>query len=158
MTGTLVCAKPTRSNPDGRTGTRAGYLAHYYINEPACTACIAGHARDQAQSRVDDPVRVLRGNLYSNFRLSLERYLEILESQDNRCAICLTAAPRDIRTNRFHVDHDHACCPGRKSCGQCIRGLLCHACNTALGNFGDDIERLRRASEYLAKHREPRHG
>jgi hypothetical protein len=30
------------------------------------------------------------------------------------------------------VDHDHACCQKKnRSCGKCIRGLLCHTCNIA---------------------------
>jgi hypothetical protein len=81
--------------------------------------------------------------------MSLEDYYALLEKQDGKCAICRVAAPRDIRTSRFHVDHDHACCPGRLSCGRCNRGLLCHACNTALGNFNDDPERLIAAVAYL---------
>lgn len=91
----------------------------------------------------------LRYALRTKYQLTLGRYREMLAEQDGKCAICLVGAPRDIRTGRFHVDHDHECCPGKTSCGQCVRGLLCHACNTALGNFADDRERLRRAVQYL---------
>lgn len=54
------------------------------------------------------------------------------------------------RLQNFVVDHDHTCCPGKRSCGRCVRGLLCNRCNRALGQFGDDIETLRRAVAYLA--------
>jgi hypothetical protein len=47
------------------------------------------------------------------------------------------------------IDHDHACCPGRISCGKCIRGLLCNRCNRALGLLGDSIELLKKMIAYL---------
>lgn len=55
------------------------------------------------------------------------------------------------RTERkLHVDHDHSCCPSiQKSCGKCVRGLICGSCNRALGLLGDDAETLRRAAAYL---------
>jgi hypothetical protein len=31
-----------------------------------------------------------------------------------------------------HLDHDHACCPGGRSCGSCVRGVICFTCNHQL--------------------------
>jgi Recombination endonuclease VII len=147
-----VCAKPTKGSPAGRTGTQEGYHAHHFAGEPACADCLKGNAAGQARRRAAQPDAILRGNLYGKYRLSLERYREILAAQDGKCAICGTDGPSDIRTGRFHVDHDHACCPGKESCGKCIRGLLCHFCNTALGNFKDDPDNLLAALSYLLSH------
>ena len=35
----------------------------------------------------------------------------------------------------FVIDHDHACCNGSRSCGQCVRGILCGRCNMSLGHL-----------------------
>jgi hypothetical protein len=48
-----------------------------------------------------------------------------------------------------HIDHDHSCCRGKKSCGTCVRGLACGDCNTGVGLFGDDPERMRRVADSL---------
>lgn len=32
-----------------------------------------------------------------------------------------------------HIDHDHTCCPGSRSCGNCVRGILCEGCNLQIG-------------------------
>lgn len=52
-------------------------------------------------------------------------------------------------TDDLQVDHDHACCPGKKSCGACVRGVLCGGCNRALAHLGDDPRRLVRLADYL---------
>jgi hypothetical protein len=49
------------------------------------------------------------------------------------------------RKKFLHVDHDHACCPGPKSCGKCVRFLLCDKCNVGLGSFSDDPLRMAKA-------------
>jgi hypothetical protein len=51
------------------------------------------------------------------------------------------------------VDHDHQCCPsGAASCGQCVRGLICSGCNTALGHMGEDPAAIIRLAQYARDH------
>jgi hypothetical protein len=50
----------------------------------------------------------------------------LLRFQQEVCALC-AAANGDSKT--LHIDHDHGCCPGRRSCGDCVRGLVCANCN-----------------------------
>ena len=76
-----------------------------------------------------------------------EKYDELFEKQGGKCAICKNEPLG--RRQRFSIDHDHSCCTGRKSCGKCIRGLLCNKCNLGIGNFDDDINRLKSAVSYL---------
>lgn len=52
-------------------------------------------------------------------------------------------------TKRLCVDHDHSCCPGKDSCGKCVRGVLCTWCNSTLGHAKDDISRLKGLVAYL---------
>lgn len=81
------------------------------------------------------------------YGLDKTRYESLLAQQDSRCAICRIPA-KDARLS-FAVDHDHSCCPGRKSCGACVRGLLCDTCNRAIGYLGDSPALLRAAAAYL---------
>jgi hypothetical protein len=74
-------------------------------------------------------------------------YTAALAKQGGACAICRSAAPGG--QGRFHVDHDHACCAGRSTCGKCVRGLLCSACNAGIGLFQDDTDILYAALMYV---------
>ena len=89
------------------------------------------------------------------FGISLAEYDAMLDEQDYRCAICRqheSAVRKDTGNEiRLSVDHDHACCPGSRSCGECVRGLLCFNCNSGIGQFKDDTFRLRSAIRYLSK-------
>lgn len=82
------------------------------------------------------------------------QYLDLLARQGGGCAICAVTPEELSRTATgepkwLAVDHDHACCPGSRSCGKCVRGLLCSNCNKGLGNFQDDPQLLVIARHYL---------
>lgn len=87
------------------------------------------------------------GNL-KRYGLSMDDYMDMEKAQNKLCAICKKS---ELHKKRLSVDHDHACCPGLTSCGNCIRGLLCSNCNMVLGNAKDNIEILKAAIKYLQK-------
>lgn len=83
------------------------------------------------------------------YNVTEAEYNAMLEKQGGVCAIC----GRTSGARRFHIDHDHSCCPGGGSCGECVRGLLCGNCNSGLGQFKDDPEVLHSAIEYIKRYR-----
>ena len=105
--------------------------------------CMTVHRRTP-----DSPARRRRARLKLNYGLTTEEYDDMLRSQGNACAICRAT---ESGAREWHVDHDHACCPGRRSCGQCVRGILCNLCNAGLGYFRDNARNMERAIEYLAR-------
>jgi hypothetical protein len=61
----------------------------------------------------------------------------------------------------FAVDHDHVLAvrhghAAQRGCRSCVRALVCNKENAALGAFGDDPVRLRRAADYIERFREGR--
>ncbi|ABE67698.1 hypothetical protein Wildcat_93 [Mycobacterium phage Wildcat] len=81
------------------------------------------------------------------YRLTPQQFSAMYETQAGRCAICIE--PIEIET--CCIDHDHKCCPGNRSCGRCVRGLLCKSCNHGLGDFREDELIMNRAIAYVAK-------
>lgn len=69
-------------------------------------------------------------HLRGSYGVGMEWYLSTLERQGGTCAMRSFRPPAG---KYLSVDHDHACCPGSKSCGKCVRGLLCSSCNLQLG-------------------------
>jgi len=85
--------------------------------------------------------------LKHRYGLSSAQYQEVIDLKDGTCYVC-EKAPAPGKS--LYIDHNHACCPGEKSCGKCVRGALCQACNSALGQIRDNVQSL----EYLIKYLE----
>lgn len=92
-----------------------------------------------------------RNSVLRKFNISSQRFEEILEEQEFRCAICKVS--QEDLTRNFAVDHDHSCCPGDNSCGNCVRGLLCHRCNTGIALLGESQDVILDAAMYLMSYR-----
>lgn len=102
-----------------------------------CTSC---------RNKLD--ANVYQSNVYAKYGITQQIFDYLRERQNYRCKIC--KRHEDMFTRAFAVDHDHACCPDRqKSCGKCVRGLLCVGCNTTLGHFKDSKIILNNAKNYL---------
>lgn len=140
-------------------GTRTGY-ANYRCR---CAECIAwntqamriqrtknpGRFRAYAQARYKgaSPKAALRDMVLRKYGMTHIQYEAMLVDQNSQCAICLET-PKGNKS--LYVDHDHGCCVGQKSCGRCIRGLLCARCNNAIALLGDTKKGVERALKYLS--------
>jgi hypothetical protein len=99
----------------------------------------AAYAADVAVSRE----RARRAYFQGTYGMSLEDRDAMLDAQGGRCAICANETPKSGKG--WHIDHCHA--TGK------VRGILCRACNIALGLADDSPERLRAMAAYLERHR-----
>lgn len=102
-------------------------------------------------AEVKRQVGTLYRSLWNNYGLEAWQFIAMQEAQNGVCAICRETPTLSSRGwPLWNVDHDHSCCPTKgKSCGKCVRGLLCTPCNQGLGMFRDDPARLRNALSYL---------
>lgn len=74
------------------------------------------------------------------------------EAQEGKCASCGEPMLRDGKeVDSVCVDHDRNCCPEKKSCGKCVRGLIHRNCNLVLGYAKDNPEVLQSAIDYLKR-------
>lgn len=116
-----------------------------------CKPCskISGHNYRTAPEHREGYLKSKKGIAFQRMGMTQESYDVMLAAQGGKCAICGSTDPGDVRAYRFHIDHDHKCCPGKQSCGKCLRGLLCSPCNRALGQFKDDVDVMEKAIDYL---------
>jgi hypothetical protein len=68
-------------------------------------------------------------------------YNRMYDEQEGKCAICESSLT-------LVVDHCHETLK--------VRNLLCNRCNRGIGTFKDNVELIKKALEYLLRHRSAR--
>lgn len=112
-----------------------------------CKICrLESNKRWKATNSDENKLQEKITRVKSRYGISSDMYQSMLTEQKFKCAIC----KGDMGIPR--IDHDHKCCPGSKSCGRCVRGLLCDNCNKGLGQFKDNEKSLKNALLYVRKH------
>lgn len=91
----------------------------------------------------ENPDGVRRRDLRAKYNITPEEFDEKLAEQGGCAARC------GRQGSRWVQDHNHDCCPGEKTCGECLRGILCNECNLTLGLAGDSADTLRLLADYL---------
>jgi hypothetical protein len=89
------------------------------------------------------------------YGLTFDQVERLLSEQGGRCAIChkfwahckpaKRARDENVFLHYLCIDHDHK--------RNTVRGLLCNACNTAIGLFEEEPDRFEAAVEYLRGNR-----
>lgn len=72
---------------------------------------------------------------------TVSKILEIQGVDSPECGSCGA-------TDNLKIDHDHRCCKASRSCGDCVRGYLCHECNTSEGLLRS-AARARMLADYM---------
>lgn len=87
-------------------------------------------------------VHTQKYNLPAKYGITSERFNQMLEEQNNKCACCGTEFQIDgFKADRACVDHNHKT--------GAVRGLLCGRCNLAAGNVNDSSAWARQLVAYL---------
>lgn len=87
-----------------------------------------------------------KSQLWTHYRLTIDKYLEMVDEQNGLCAICK-------KNKKLYVDHDHSCCPSSTTCGECTRGLICQKCNMMMHYIDESNEYLEEGREYAERYR-----
>lgn len=109
-----------------------------YAPDTRRTLGIQSHCREcvnKYQSNVRTKERVRNDNLRTLYKITLEDYTKIYNSQEGKCLIC------NKWFTQLVVDH----CHDTKK----VRGLLCTNCNIGIGNLQHDVQFLINAIKYL---------
>ncbi len=111
-----------------------------------CKPCAAARAASR-NARPEVAARQRDRKYQLKYGITAAEFDSRAAAQGGLCAIC------DRRPERgpLEVDHDHQCCDSDRTCGRCLRGLICGPCNRALSMIRDDPDVAIAMADYLIR-------
>ena len=142
------CLAAQRARRTGNEHVKAWKRADYALHRDEILAKYKAKYAANPQKFLDrqkqlydaHPGRRRKYALKEYYGMTLAQFDAIRDAQGGVCAVC-----QEPFIKIPHVDHCHAT--------GTVRGLLCIGCNTGLGQFKDDPERMEAAASYIRKHR-----
>jgi hypothetical protein len=124
---------------------------HGPVLRAECKDCRSTQAMEWFRDNAERHLETNRNwRIPRTYGIPAAQYDDMLAAQGGLCAICgekeKTVHGRTGMPFNLSIDHDHQ--TGR------VRGLLCQACNRAIGMLKDDTDVLRKALEYLLHHKD----
>ena len=135
--------KKILKTPEEKARTKLKSNQNWYLNNPGKHA--EGHENWIAK-KPENWLRIQRRSRIKKYNLTLEQFEDMVKQQKGKCLGCGKSFPTDRAPA---IDHDRKCCQGNKSCGKCVRGILCKFCNLGLGYAQDNIQTLKNWIIYL---------
>jgi hypothetical protein len=112
------------------------YTTRRYRNDPKFRVKVLDW-----QKKHRTPELTRKRNLWAHYRITVEDFDAMFESQGRQCAICGSDKPGG--RGFWAVDHDHITKQNRS--------ILCHSCNLLLGFCKENVLVLQKAVEYLRR-------
>lgn len=118
-----------------------------------CLPCHKRRGREYYQSSVVRRHKERCRYFLRRYGITFDEVEQLLSDQGGACGICRKpwayckpakrARDKNLFIHHLCIDHDH-----RRNT---VRGLLCNACNTAIGLFEEDFDRFEAAVAYLRR-------
>ena len=121
---------------------RKGYAEGFHT---WCIDCMNQYNADYQTKDRDERPEFYRAREFARemkkYGTTVEWYRDKLIEQSGICALCKHLSHHHGTIQRLQVDHNHDCCDLKtKSCGKCLRGLLCADCNIRLAPVEDVLK------------------
>lgn len=146
ITKPVDCFSLANNNKGGDGRAHACIECNAKMTEKQKAALVAREwrKRNLEQSRANNK----RTHVANKYGITTEDYDALLKAQNSVCAICGEASNSMHPKGKVYdlaVDHNHKT--------GAVRGLLCRACNYALGLFRENPNHLKSALQYLEKYK-----